>query len=246
VKIAMYQMRSRLFGFKQNLASIRYGLGQAKAQGAQLVIFPEAALNGYGAVEKIGNRAAIRDGMSQLEAFAAEVIDITAVVGFFRIADDGSLFNSAAVIQDGEIKYIYDKVHLVTIVNRYTGRKELWEKDEARVFTPGQTPCFFTLGETSLWLSICNDLWAADEAKLVEIGDAADVVLSINGSGCPVGERMSMLIDRAKRSKTYVFYVNLVDNDFYIGQSVVVSPEGKVVTRISERRDALLVYELAA
>ena len=81
---------------------------------------------------------------------------------------------------------------------------------------------------------------------MIEIGDAADVVLNINGSGHPAQERMSMLIDRAKKSKTYIFYVNLVDDDFYIGQSAVVSPAGEVVAMIPERRAALLVYELTA
>ncbi len=241
----MYQMRSRLFEFQANLTSIRKGLGQAKAQGAQLVIFPEAALTGYSTVDKMKNEAAIREGMSMLNTFAAEVVDITAVVGFFRIAEDGNIFNSAAVIQDGEIKHIYDKVNLVTGISGYADEKVSMEKDEAKIFTPGQTPCFFTLGETSLWLSICNDLWEANAAKLIEIRAVADVVLSINGSGHSIDGRMRMLINRSTRSKTYVFYVNLVDDDFYIGRSVVVDPEGVVVAGISERTDALLVYELA-
>ncbi len=245
MKIAMYQMRSQLFRFRHNLANIRTGLVQARAQGAQLVIFPEAAMHGYSAVGKMGNLAGIREGMLRLEAFASEAIDITAVVGFLRVTEDG-IFNSAAVLQDGRIKYVYDKVSLVTGENRYTGGSEPVKKDEARLFTPGKTPCRFTLGETSFWLSICNDLWEADEAKLIEIGDAADVVLNINGSGHPAQERMSMLIDRAKKSKTYIFYVNLVDDDFYIGQSAVVSPAGEVVAMIPERRAALLVYELTA
>src|SRR5262249_5776850 len=99
-KIAGVQMDCQLAKREQNLADIRTRLATAAGQGAQLVVFPECILSGYGfgSLAEAMPHAEPLPGPST-EALAADCrrLNIWTVVGLLE-RDGERLFNAAALI----------------------------------------------------------------------------------------------------------------------------------------------------
>lgn len=107
---------------EQNYALIEQLLGEARAQGAQLVVFPEASIGGY--LSSLGNHgdtvrttarslppAISLDGpeIRRVQALAGQTV---VCIGFCELDADGETRYNAAVCLDGERVYgSYRKVH---------------------------------------------------------------------------------------------------------------------------------------
>ena len=153
------------------------------------MLAPELAVTGYPPEDLLLKEHFLRDAREALEAIARDVHGIVAVVGFPERAQD--VFNSIAVLADGEIRAIYRKTRL-------------WNygvADEERYFQAGDGGAVLDLGETRIGLTICEDLWvpgapASDEAL-------AGAALIVNASASPYQRgkgraRERMLAQRAR------------------------------------------------
>ncbi|MFA9272520.1 MAG: nitrilase-related carbon-nitrogen hydrolase, partial [Baekduiaceae bacterium] len=110
LRIALAQLNPVVGDIAGNEAKVLSALDDARAQGAQLAVFPELVLSGYPPEDLLLKEHFLRDCRAALDRVAAQVRDIVAVIGFPERADD--VFNAAGVCADGEVRGVYRKQHL--------------------------------------------------------------------------------------------------------------------------------------
>ena len=131
-----------------NAARVIAAAYQARAAGADLVVFPELTLTGYPPEDLLLRPELIERVESALVQVCEQTRGITLVLGYPRAAD-GGLFNMAGVIRDGALVAEYAKQELPN----YS------VFDEKRYFQPGDAPVVFEHRGLRLGLSVCEDIW---------------------------------------------------------------------------------------
>src|SRR3954451_5389843 len=126
LRIALAQTAPRLGALEENLARHRDLLEEARAGGAELVVFPELGLTGY-QLQDLAAEVAMRLDDPRLAKLASATRGLSAVVSFVEESADHRLFIAAALIEDGQISHVHRKLYLPTY--------GLF--DERRFFAPG-------------------------------------------------------------------------------------------------------------
>ena len=143
-----------------------------------LIIFPEMVLTGYPAQDLLFETQFLNIAKNQLEIISQSVKNCVIILGTVRF-EKNDLFNTAAVIQNGEIIQFVDKSLLPTY--------DVFEED--RYFTPAKevSPVSVTINgeELKLGIHICEDLWNGEYdinvvQKLAEKG--ADIFINLSAS----------------------------------------------------------------
>src|ERR687887_290439 len=151
------------------------------------------------------------------------VEDMVALVGFAEL--DVDVYNSLAVLADGEVKGIYRKMFL----------PNYGVFDEQRYFQVGDTPALVRVNGATIGLTICEEIWEPGPPLSEEALAGAEVIVNISASPYHHGkgaERERMLIQRARDYLTYVAFCNLVggqDELVFDGHSLVVDQDGELV-----------------
>jgi len=87
--VALAQVNVTVGNLEGNRSKIADFLKQAKASGADLVVFPELAITGYPPEDLLLKPLFITENLKQLKAIAENTGDILALVGFADRASDG-------------------------------------------------------------------------------------------------------------------------------------------------------------
>ena len=131
MRVALAQINPTVGDIDANAAKVAEWIGRARAEGADLVVFPELCVPGYPAEDLYLKRHFIEANRLAVEAIAAGVEGIVALVGFAEPAAGGGDFrhahNSLAVLADGAVQSVYRK-------NRLPNYGVF---DEQRYFIPG-------------------------------------------------------------------------------------------------------------
>jgi predicted amidohydrolase len=232
LRIALAQIAPRLGALEDNLARHAALIGEARAAGAGLVVFPELGLTGY-LLQDLASEVAMRLDDPRLAALAAETRGLSAVVSFVEESADHRLFIAAALLEDGRLRHLHRKVFLPTY--------GLF--DERRFFAAGSilraVPSRLGVG---LGLSVCEDFWHLSAAHLLAL-DGAQILVNVSSSpgrdvaaihevGLGTAESWWTLMRAyAQLTTSLVIFVNRVGVDESIsfwGGSQVVGPGGDV------------------
>ena len=172
-----------------------------------------------------------------ISEIARQVNGIDVVLGF-PDTQLGQLYNSAAVLRDGVVLTRYRKNAL----------PNYGVFDEKRYFAADSQSCVFTLKETVIGLTICEDIWQT--GILAENKRAgAEIVLTLNASPFHAGkihQREAIVVDQIKALELPLVYVNLVggqDELIFDGASFVVNQNGDIVFRAEEFKEQISVVE---
>jgi len=204
---------------------------------AHAVVFPELSLAGYPPEDLLYKPHFIEQTELALEELARQAQGITLVVGFPELGE-GLLYNSAAVLREGEIHAIYRKQEL----------PNYGVFDEKRYFRPGSKPCVFEVEGVPVGVTICEDVWlpgAVEQAALA----GAKLVLNLNASpfhAKKTHERERVVRERVEQAGVPLVYCNLVggqDELVFDGASFVMDAAGNVVVRAPEFDEALVLAE---
>src|SRR5919198_1437961 len=166
------------------------------------------------------------------------VEDMVALVGFAEL--DVDVYNSLAVLADGEVKGIYRKMFL----------PNYGVFDEQRYFQVGDTPPLVRVNGATLGLTICEDIWEPGPPASEETLAGAEVIVNISASPYHMGkgaERERMLVQRARDNLAYVVFCNLVggqDELVFDGYSLVVDQDGELVARGPQFEEDLIVCDI--
>ena len=193
----------------------------AKARGADIVIFPELALVGY-PPEDLLLRPTLGERVREAMAKLAEIEGIVVILGYPHIDHHGT-FNSAAILQDGSQKGFYHKQCL----------PNYGIFDEQRYFQKGRNQVLFDYKGVTIGLLICEDIWHDEPIQALKQA-GADLVIVINASPFEIGKqtaRKSLLTQHSSTHHLPIIYVNTVgaqDDIVFDGGSLITQSDGSV------------------
>jgi predicted amidohydrolase len=233
VRIALAQLAPRLGALEDNLERHRAVLAEARAAGANLIVFPELGLTGY-LLQDLAAEVAMRIDDPRLDALVAETRGVSAVVSFVEESADHRLFIAAALVEDGEIRHVHRKLFLPTY--------GLF--DERRFFAAGDVlravPSRLGAG---IGLAVCEDFWHLAVPQLLAL-DGAQILINVSSSpgrdlastnevglGTATSWR-AMMRTYAQLTTSFVVFCNRVGVDESIsfwGGSEVIGPNGEAL-----------------
>ena len=238
MRLALAQINTVVGDLEGNRALILDRLEEARAVGADLVLFPELAVTGYPPEDLLLRPAFVRAAEESLRVIAAATDGIAALVGTPHF--DGDLYNACAVCAGGEVRAVYRK--------RFLPNYGVF--DEQRYFASARDLVMLRLGEALVGVTICEDMWqpGAPATDLALAG--AQLLVNVSASPFHVGkdrEREEMFQLRARDTSSFVAFVNAVggqDELIFDGHSVVLDDEGEVLARAPGFEEALLVVDV--
>ena len=237
-RLAMVQMNATVGDLDGNSERIIAAIQEARDLGADLVAFPELSLPGYPPEDLLLKPQFIRENSDRLFQIAEKCQGIAAIVGF--IDADADIYNAAAVIYDGKVVGIYRKMYL----------PNYGVFDEDRYFAAGRECPVYKISGTQVGVNICEDIWYATGPAVVQRAAGAELIVNINGSPFHAGKRAfreKMLATRAADNGLFVAYVNLVggqDELVFDGASIILGPDGEVITEARQFEEQLLIADL--
>src|SRR5579884_200422 len=238
MRIALAQINPVVGDLAGNRELIVDRLTDAKAQEAELVLFPELAVTGYPPEDLLLRPGFVRAAEESLAAIAREARGGVAIVGtpYF----DADLYNTAAVCAGGEVKAIVRK--------RFLPNYGVF--DEFRYFAPGDGLALFELGDALFGVTICEDMWQPGPPATDLALAGAQLIVNISASPFHLlrdREREEMFRTRARDNASFVAFCNTVggqDELIFDGHSLVIDDEGEVLARAPGFQECLLVVDV--
>ncbi|MFA5158987.1 MAG: NAD+ synthase [Candidatus Omnitrophota bacterium] len=238
LKVAIAQMNPTVGDYTGNTAKILRWIDEAVRKGADLVVFPEAALCGYPVWDLANKKQFLTEGLKSLKKITAATRNknIAVVVGFisrgasseYRVSQNA--FNSVAWIEKGKIRTVYHKQLLPTYD---VFLEEIF-------FRPGSETKVVSFNGHKIGLTICEDIWDKRYEVKPLVGLAkrkVDLVLNISASPYyrnVAAAREQLLKEQTRRHGFPVLYVNQVggqDDLLFDGRSMLVDAKGHVLFR---------------
>jgi NAD+ synthase (glutamine-hydrolysing) len=235
LRVALAQTNPTVGDLERNATRIAELIGRARDEGAGLAVFPELALSGYPPEDLLLKTHFLDRTRAKLDELASATEGIVALVGFPERADD--VYNSAAVLADGEVRGIYRKIYL----------PNYGVFDEQRYFQSGSEPSLVEVNGVAIGLTVCEDIWEPGPPATSEALAGAQAIVNLSASPYHAGkgsERERMLAQRARDTLTVVLFCNLVggqDELVFDGHSVVIDQDGEVLARAPQFDEQLLV-----
>lgn len=171
MRIMVAQLNPLIGDLDGNTQKIINAILDAKEKKADIVLFPELTICGYAPDDLLLHRNFINSMEQHLEQIINKTRGITAVVGLARrntYKGEKALFNSAAVIQNGELLGFQDK----WLLPNYDVFRE------RRYFEPGHDTKVWHINGKRVGIIICEDIWK--HSGYVDDNYERDPVLAIN------------------------------------------------------------------
>ncbi|HZO96281.1 MAG TPA: NAD+ synthase [Gaiellaceae bacterium] len=238
MRLALAQIDTVVGDLDGNRGRILARLEEARAAGADLVLFPELAVTGYPPEDLLLRPGFVRAARRSVEEIARAVSGVTALVGAPHL--DADLSNACYVLADGAVRAVYRK--------RFLPNYGVFDED--RYFAPGRDLVLLRFGEVLVGPTICEDVWQPGPPATDLALAGAQLVANISASPFHVGkdrEREEMLRVRARDNACFVALCNAVggqDELVFDGHSVVIDDEGELVARAPGFEEALLVVDV--
>ncbi len=253
--IALAQLHAQVGDIDGNVERIRAAWHEAATAGADLVVTTELALTGYPPEDLLLKPEFVAANLAALDQLAAAgPTGCTALVGYVGAGEGDAtdavhwdvalatrdLTNSVAVLRDGRIVATYDKLRL----------PNYGVFDEARYFTPRDTPCVVEVAGVAVGVTVCEDLWTESGPVQAAVAAGAEVVASLNASPYHRGkreDREAWVRHHARLGGVPVLYCNVVggqDEVVFDGDSMVADAHGGIVARGRQFTEDLVVVDL--
>ncbi|HYE98839.1 MAG TPA: nitrilase-related carbon-nitrogen hydrolase, partial [Planctomycetota bacterium] len=174
-----------------NAAAHATAAHQAAVRGASIALFPELGLTGYTCEDLFHSTAVIDGARRAVAALARDTagLPLTVVAGAPFQAPDGRVYNTAFVLQGGQVRGAIPKIHLPNYGEFYERR---WFASGRGVETEVDDPLLgaFRLGARQLFetggarfaVEICEDLWAPEPPSGAHALAGAAVILNLSAS----------------------------------------------------------------
>lgn len=234
----MAQINCTVGDLEGNTEKVVSYMEKARAEGADIVSFPELAVTGYPPEDLLLKPGFIDDNLKCIAEITAASKGIAAVVGFVDKSDD--IYNAAAFIHDGSLVGVYRKMYL----------PNYGVFDEYRYFQAGTKSQVYVLGGVNIGVSICEDIWYPDGPARVESLAGAEVIININASPYHKGKwkfRKHLLTTRAADNVAIVAYNNMVggqDELVFDGHGMVFDEKGKLIAQGRQFEEDLMLVDL--
>ena len=241
LRAGLSQLNPSVGDITGNTKKITEAIEAARSLDIDILCFPELAVTGYPPEDLLLKTEFIDDNIRALDEIKKHCRDnMVVIVGFVDKKDD--IFNSAAVIQRGEIIDVYHKLRL----------PNYGVFDENRYFQSERRFPVYTMGKMTFGVTICEDIWYPGEPirSQVLLGNA-QIIFNLSASpyymGKPVA-RERMLATRAVDYNTIIAYCNIVggqDELVFDGNSMFIDEKGEIVATARNFEEDLLVCDVS-
>src|SRR5688572_12989068 len=233
LRVALAQINPTVGDIRGNARKVSECTARARDEGAALVVFPELTLSGYPPEDLLLKTSFLDAVQVELRELAVQTQGIVAVVGYPELAED--VYNTAAVLADGDVVATYRKIYL----------PNYGVFDEQRYFQSGAEAATVEVNGVSIGLSICEDIWEPGPPAMTEALAGAQVIVNLSASPYRVGYghgRERMLVQRAVDNLAAVVFVNTVggqDELVFDGHSLAVDQDGRILARCPQFEESL-------
>jgi predicted amidohydrolase len=247
LNLALAQINTHLGDVEANLAMHLARIDEARARGADLLVFPELSLTGYvlqDLAPSVAHQPTPEDPIFSPLLAASRDIDL--VVGFVDEDQRHRFFIAAAYLSQGKLVHVHHKVYLPTY--------GLF--DEGRFFAWGDAVHAFDTRFGRLGILICEDFWHVSPPYLLWL-DGADLFLLMSASpGRGLSEdphlestRWVEHINQAYASvfTSFIAHTNRVgyeDGLNFWGGSTIYDPNGSLVAKGAYFKEDLILAEI--
>lgn len=215
---------------------VRYAK-MADKQDVDVLCFPECYLQGYTRDKQLAEQRAVKLGDATFRALLGRTAaySTTLIVGLIERVDS-VLYNTAAVLKQGELIGCYRKTH-----------------PNEGIFEAGSEFPTFSTGEITFGINICNDANYPDAADQLLKGNPRVIFYPLNNR-LPVetaekwrDKHIQNLVDRAVQTNCWVVSADVIHEDSATvgyGFTAVVDPTGTIVTRADELTEQMVVARI--
>ncbi len=198
IRIACAVPAVKVGDVKKNTADICAYMAKADDQNADIVLFPELAMTGYTCGDLFYQETlhrAVEAGLMQILECSRSYPALTAVIGL-PVRMGMQLANCAAVISDGCIRGLVSKTFLPDYGGFNESRWFSAVEEGTYVTLAGQevslgTDLLYRVGETTVGIEVCEDLWAPIAPSSFHALNGAEVILNLAASPEQVGAKRS-------------------------------------------------------
>jgi NAD+ synthase (glutamine-hydrolysing) len=239
VLIALGQIKPAIGDIGGNVALLREWIADARAAGAQLVLFPELALSGYPPEDLLLRTDFVERCGEAVDEVAAAAEGIVVAYGA-PLHGPRDLHNALVIAAGGKVRAVYHKVEL----------PNYGIFDEGRYFGRGSGRALVRLGGHLVGLTICADLWIPDGPAAAAARAGAELILNASASTYHAGkarEREALLFQRARDMVCPIAYCNMwggMDELVFDGGSMAVDQRGNVIAGGTQFHDELVLCSL--
>lgn len=251
MKVALAQQNYHIGNFEYNTQKIISAIRDAKANGADLIIFSELCVCGYPPRDFLEFPDFIDQSMVAVAQIAHEADTIGVLIGAPSRnpkPEGKDLFNSVYFLFQSEIKNVIHKTLLPTY--------DIF--DEYRYFEPASTWELILFKGKKLAVTICEDIWDICENPLYTINPMDELSklspdLMINLSASPfdyihAAERKNMIANNVARYKLPMLYCNTVGSQTEIvfdGGSIAMDAQQNIIAELPYFQEATQMIEWA-
>ena len=239
-RVALAQIAPVLADRQRNVGLHLEQIKAARAQEADLIVFPELSLTGYFVRDMVPDVAITPDAPEIREILDAAG-PMAVVLGFVEESPQHRFYNTALYAEGGRVVHLHHKVYLPTY--------GLF--DEQRYFAAGERfLAFDTARFGRMGILICEDFWHLSAAAIMQAEEIDVLICPSNSPGRGVeGPRVRTAETYEHLSKAYaqlmgavVIVVNRVgfeDGLCFWGGSSVVGPDGQTIAEAPQLDESL-------
>lgn len=245
MKIVLAQQNYHIGNFESNTQKIIDGIQQAKAQGADLVVFSEMSICGYPARDFVEFSDFINKCYEAVETIATYANGIGVLVGapaHNPVKGGKSLFNAAFMLYDQKIQTVIHKTLLPTY--------DVF--DENRYFEPAYEWQVVPFKGKKLAITICEDIWNLGDSILYRvcpmdalIAQQPDVMINLSASPFDYThdeDRKAIVKANVLKYSLPMFYCNAVGSQTEIvfdGGSLIFDKQGNLCKALPVFEEAI-------
>ncbi len=249
MNIALAQINVHVGNFDANLVKMLEYTAKAKAQGADVVVFPELATVGYPPRDFLEFDDFVEKAEAVIQELAKAADGIAIVVGSITrnpVVEGKDLYNSAYFLAQGRIQNVQHKTLLPTY--------DIF--DEYRYFEPAHEWGVVRYMDKTIALVVCEDSWnVGNENPLYKINPMDQMMehkpdLIINVSASPfaydhAANRIEVMQTNCKLYNLPMYYVNHVGAQtevLFDGASLVLHADGTVIDEMPYFEESMRIY----
>ncbi len=250
MRIALAQLNPTIGALQENAKKVETCYAEAKANGADLVVFTELSLSGYPPKDLLLYESFLDQEKDLIVHKLAPLTESgpPMIIGAAH-RQSGKLYNGAFYLEKGSIK----SIHLKTLLPNFD------VFDEERYFTRCTDRRVELIGTLPVAITVCEDIWndndffpdpLYDTDPLVNLfAQGAHLLLNLSASPYHLGKhqlREKMLPFLARKYNSAVIYLNQVggnDDLVFDGSSLVYNNRGELIYRAAAFDEELFYVE---
>lgn len=240
MRVTLGQINAVVGDLGGNAEKMRKAYSAALEENVDLLIFPELAICGYPPEDLLHKKHFLEDNLLTVKKLAADCPQMTIITGFAE-EHKGACYNSAAILQGGNISGVYKKCQL----------PNFGVFDERRYFKTGKEPLVITLEGVRIAVTICRDIWDIDWlGNTLKREGQIELIVNISASPFYTGKfelRQQTVIECADKLKCCVAYCNMVggqDELVFDGRSILADASGNITAKANAFEEDLLIADI--